>query len=426
MRAYYSLVDDLFPFETFQTLVEEVAEGSGNVFDDRTSAMIVLRRAGRKHQKIARLPENPTNVHFFAKVLHKGDITTFTREDESTGAVRKIEVGDDSGEISLVFWDERVSVVDDIETGTVIEVVGKAGSGREVQVIDLQKTVCDIPTRNDPEGFAGSSPNGDTIDATIVAIGDVSTFVRRDGSEGTRMDVAIADATGTGVLVLWNPEMLDGFVLGDGIHASGLRRNSRSAGREYSAGSHAVIEKANVRYPPLFTEVSALQPDTTISVSGTVYDIRSAREFTTRKGAQSWVRNAEFRDESGTIHLVLWGDNARNPPAEGDTVSLFNASCKNDRRGRPEIQVSWGCLLSCDSVPPSETVNVCGMIIQTARGRCIDDGHACLIIDTDLPFGTEFCVEGTRTGDRLAIDSYSEYTRSKDALTERIESLKKE
>ncbi|WP_062399009.1 hypothetical protein [Methanogenium cariaci] len=59
-------------------------------------------------------------------------------------------------------------------------------------------------------------------------------------------------------------------------------------------------------------------------------------------------------------------------------------------------------------------------------GRCIDDGHACLIIDTDLPFGTEFCVEGTRTGDRLAIDSYSEYTRSKDALTERIESLKKE
>ncbi|WP_062399005.1 hypothetical protein [Methanogenium cariaci] len=95
-------------------------------------------------------------------------------------------MGDDSGgEISLVFWDERVSVVDDIETGTVIEVVGKAGSGREVQVIDLQKTVCDIPTRNDPEGFAGgSSPNGDTIDATIVAIGDVSTFVRRDGSEG--------------------------------------------------------------------------------------------------------------------------------------------------------------------------------------------------------------------------------------------------
>ncbi|KAF1073953.1 hypothetical protein [Methanogenium sp. MK-MG] len=424
MRAYYSLVDDLFSFETFQALVEEVAGDSENVFDERTSAMIVLRRAGRKHQKIARLPENSTNVHFFAKVLHKGDVTTFTRDDGSTGAVRKIEVGDDSGEVSLVFWDERVSVVDDIETGTVIEVVGKAGSAREVQVIDLQKTVCDIPTRNDAEGFSGNPQNGDTIDATIVAISDVSTFTRRDGSEGTRMDVAIADATGTGVLVLWNPEMLDGFVVGDGIHASGLRRNTRSAGREYSAGSHAVIGKADVRYVPLFTEVSALQPDTTVSVSGTIHGIRSAREFTTRKGTQSWVRNAEFRDESGTIHLVLWGDNARNPPAEGDNISLFNASCKDDRRGRAEIQVSWGCLLSCDSVLRSETVSICGMVIKTARGRCIDDGRECLLIDADLPFGTEFSVEGLRTGDRLAISSYSEYIRSKESLTGRIESIK--
>ena len=423
MRAYYSLVDDLFSFETFQALVEEVAENSGNVFDDRTSAMIVLRRAGRKHQKIARLPDNSTNVHFFAKVLHKGDVTTFTREDESPGAVRKVEVGDDSGEVSLVFWDERVSAVEEIGIGDVIEVVGKVESSYEVRVIDLQKTVCDIPTRNDSEGFAGNPQNGDTIDATIVAIGPVSTFTRRDGSEGKRMDVAIADATGTGILVVWDPEILDGFVPGDGIHASGLRRNMRSAGREYTAGSHAVIEKADVRYTPIFTEVSLLRPDTTASVSGTISSIQNARAFTTRKGAQSWVCNAEFSDESGTIHLVLWGDNARNPPAEGTNISLFNASCKNDRRGKPEIQVSWGCLLTCDSVPESEEVSVCGMVIVTVRGQCIDDGHDCLFIDTDLAAGKEFSVEGVKTGDKLSIRSYSEHIRSAESLKGRIRSI---
>ena len=423
MRAYYSLVDDLFSFETFQALVEEVSEDSGNVFDDRTSAMIVLRRAGRKHQKIARLPVNSTHVHFFGKVLQKGDVRTFTRDDGSPGAVTKIEVGDDSGEVSLVFWDERVSVVGEIGTGDVIEVVGKAESVHEVRVIDLQKTVCDIPTRNDSEGFAGNPQNGDTIDATIVAIGGISTFTRRDGSEGKRMDAAIADATGIAVLVVWDPDMFEGFVPGDGIHASGLRRNSRSAGREYTAGSHAVIEKADVSYAPLFTPVSALQPDTTVSVSGTIHGIQNAREFTTRKGAQSWVCNAEFRDESGTVHLVLWGDNARNPPAEGDHISLFNASCRNDRRGRAEIQVSWGCLLTCDSEIRSENVRVRGMVIGTARGQCIDDGHECLLIDTDLPAGTEFSVEGIKTGDRLSISSYSEYIRSAESLKGRIRSI---
>ncbi len=420
MRAYYSLVDDLFSFETFQALVEEVSEESGNVFDERTSGMIVLRRAGRKHQKIARLPEKSTNVHFFAKVLHKGESRTFTRDDDSPGAVIKIEVGDDSGEISLVFWDERVSVADVISIGDVIEIVGKVDSGHEVRVIDLQKTVCDIPTRNDSEGFFSSPQDGDTIDATIVAIGDVTPFTRRDGDEGKRVDVAFADVTGIGILVIWDPGMLEGFVPGDGIHATGLRRNPRSAGREYSAGRNAALEKADVTYPPVFTAVSALVPNTTASVSGTIYSIRSAREFTTRKGTQSWVRNAEFKDDSGTMHLVLWGDNARDSPAENDTISLFNASCKPDRRDNPEIHISWGCLMMNDSEPKRENVSISGMIIETVRGRCIDDGQECLLIDRDLPPGTEYYVEGIKTGDKLSIVSYSDFIRFADELEERI------
>lgn len=423
MRAYYSLVDDLFSFETFQALVEEVCEDSGNVFDERTSGMIVLRRAGRKHQKISRLAENSTHVHFFAKVLHKGEIRTFTRDDDTPGAVTKVEVGDDSGEISLVFWDERVSVVEEIGIDDVIEVVGKVESSHEVRVIDLQKTVCDIPTRNDSEGFSGNSQAGDTIDGTIVALGDVSTFTRRDGTEGKRIDAAIADETGISILVVWDPDMLDGFVPGDGIHASGLRRNARSAGREYSAGSPAAIEKADVRCPPLFTAVSALRPDTIASVSGTIHSIKSAREFTTRKGTQSWVRNAEFRDESGEMHLVLWGDNARDPPAEGDKISLFNASCRSDRNGSPEIHVSWGCLLTCESQLKRENVCISGMIIETARGRCIDDGYECLLIDASLPSGTEYHVEGVKMGDRLSIGSYSEYFRSAELVKERLRSI---
>lgn len=425
MRAYYSLVDDLFSFETFQALVEEVCDESGKVFDERTSAMIVLRRAGRKHQKIARLPDNSTFVHFFAKVLNKGDVRHFTRDDGSPGAVARIEVGDDSGEVSLIFWDERVSVVDEVDVGDVIEVVGRADRAREVRVVDMQKTVCDIPTRNDSEGFTGNSANEDTIEGTILTIGEISTFSRRDGSEGKRLDVAIADDSGIVVLVFWNPDALEGFSPGGGIEVSGLRRNTRSAGREYSAGSHASVETSGVSYSPLFTPVSDVKPDTVASVSGIIRNVKNAREFTTRKGTQSWVRNAELKDDSGTIHLVLWGDNARNSPSEGDHISLYNASCKFDRNGRVEVHASWGCLLACDSEPMSETVRISGMVIQTARGRCIDDGHECLLIDADLPPGMEYVIEGEKTGERVSISSYSELIRSKELVEERIRSVMK-
>lgn len=423
MRVYYSLVDDLFSYETFQALVDEVIEESGHVFDERTSAMIVLRRAGRKHQKIARLSPHSTFVHFFGKVLGKGEVRRFTRDDGSPGAVARIEVGDDTGEVSLVFWDERVSVVDDVDVGEVIEVVGKTGKTHEVRVIDMQPTVCDIPTRAEPDGFSGSSAEGDTIEGTIVAIGETSTFTRRDGSEGERLDVAIADESGIVILVFWDPALLDGYACGDGILASGLRRNTRSAGREYTAGSHASVKPADVAYSPLFTPVAEVLPDTVASVSGTLERMRSAREFTTRKGAQSWVRNADIRDESGSIHLVLWGENARNSPSEGEQVSLYNASCKYDRNGRVEVHASWGCLLACAAEPAREPVTMTGMVIRTARGRCIDDGHHCLLIDADLPVGTEYCVEGVQSRDRLLVTAYTEVTRSKEAVEERIRSV---
>lgn len=423
MRVYYSLVDDLFSYETFQALVDEEIEGSGRVFDERTSAMIVLRRAGRKHQKIARLPEHSTHVHFFGKVLGKGEVRRFTRDDGSPGAVVRIEVGDDTGETSLVFWDERVSVVDEVDVGEVVEVVGKAGSAREVNVIDMQSTVCDIPTRAEPDGFSGSSAEGDTIEGTIVAIGETSTFTRRDGGEGERLDVAIADESGIAVLVFWNPALLEGYACGDGIRASGLRRNTRSAGREYTAGSHASVKPVDVQYSPLFTPVADLLPDTVVSVSGTLERMRSVREFTTRKGAQSWVRNAEIRDESGSIHLVLWGENARHSPSGGEQISLYNASCKYDRNGRVEVHASWGCLLACAVEPAREPVCMTGMIIQTAQGRCIDDGQTCLLIDADLPVGTEYTLEGVQSRDRILVSAYAEVTRSKEAVEERIRSV---
>lgn len=423
MRVYYSLVDDLFSYETFQALVNEVIEESGHVYDERTSAMIVLRRAGRKHQKIARLSEHSTFVHFFGKVLGNGEVRRFTRDDGSPGAVSRIEVGDDTGEVSLVFWDEHVSVVDDVSVGEVVEVVGKTGTAHEVRVIDMRPTVCDIPTRADPDGFSGSSPDGDTIEGTLVAIGETSTFARRDGSEGERLDVAIADESGIAVLVFWDPSLLEGYACGDGIRASGLRRNTRSAGREYTAGSHASVNPADVAYPPLFTPVADLLPDTVASVSGTLERMRSAREFTTRKGAQSWVRNAELRDESGSIHLVLWGENARHSPSEGERISLYNASCRYDRNGRVEVHASWGCLLACADEPAREPVRMTGMVIQTAAGRCIDDGETCLLIDADLSVGTEYAVEGVQSRDRLIVSAYAEVSRSREAVEERIRSV---
>ena len=65
MRAHFSLVDDLFPWEEYEAQVARVIGESGGVYEERTAAMIVVRNAGRSHLKIADLKKGPSCISFF-------------------------------------------------------------------------------------------------------------------------------------------------------------------------------------------------------------------------------------------------------------------------------------------------------------------------------------------------------------------------
>jgi len=65
LHAHYALVDDLFDQDEFRQKVETTIEQSGGLLDERTAAMLVVRKVGRHHLKITELQTSSSLVSFF-------------------------------------------------------------------------------------------------------------------------------------------------------------------------------------------------------------------------------------------------------------------------------------------------------------------------------------------------------------------------
>lgn len=74
-----------------------------------------------------------------------------------------------------------------------------------------------------------------------------------------------------------------------------------------------------------------------VNVEGKVVEKEEVREVTTRFG-RTKVANAVVEDESGSIVLVLWGEQADNVK-EGDTVKIENGYI---REWNNSLQLSVG------------------------------------------------------------------------------------
>jgi len=75
-------------------------------------------------KKISQITKTETRVNTFGLIANVSPITAFTREDGVTGKVRRIELRDPSGRITLVLWNNKVDELDDVESGKYLELFG--------------------------------------------------------------------------------------------------------------------------------------------------------------------------------------------------------------------------------------------------------------------------------------------------------------
>ncbi|MFW9830295.1 MAG: OB-fold nucleic acid binding domain-containing protein [Candidatus Thorarchaeota archaeon] len=167
--------------------------------------------------KINMLQEGMSDVHLEGVVIAKYRVSTFSRGD-SEGTVASMALRDETGRTRLVLWDEQskwfstLSVNDKIriESGYVrldrnneAELhLGRRGRIQQLGSVPDQG-VGTIPSTPTPLNKLQPDEFANLVGVVVVDNQGISTFTRRDGQEGKRLVLNLADSSGKVRAVAW-------------------------------------------------------------------------------------------------------------------------------------------------------------------------------------------------------------------------------
>ena len=345
-------------FEEFESAVESKLEQMGGLADEETAAMLVAHELDDAEvSSIADVEPGMDDASFLGKVAAVGELRTFERDgDDPDGRVVNVELADESGRITVTFWDRMADdAVERLAVGDVIEVAGRPKDGYD----GLEVSVDDV--NPEPEGDVdvdvGSLDRyqvGDlqlgasdvTLVGELLATEPIRTFDRDDGSEGRVANLVVGDETGRVRVTLWDEaadyaeelspgptiEIVDGYV------------RERDGDLELHVGSRGGIEPvdADVSWEPETTPIDEVSMGETVDIAGGVVETTEKRTFDRDDGSQGQVRNVRVKDDSGEIRVALWGEKADMDISLADRVVCTDVEIQDGWQDDLEASAGWG------------------------------------------------------------------------------------
>lgn len=210
---------------------------------------------------------NTADVNVVGQVLHIGEVRTFMRRDktDSTGRVGNITIGDETGKIRVVLWDDLVDFMaaENLNIGECIEITGgytrenNYDSVTEIQIGDTSGIKKTDKKVNYAENVTPLSDIG--VDETCTVVGYVTgleetrEITRNDGKVSRVLNIHISDEAGNNRIrvALWGNHVDTALDLGDMIQIIDCHAKSGwGGGVELSVGWNSSIRVINESITP--------------------------------------------------------------------------------------------------------------------------------------------------------------------------------
>ncbi|MEM4347443.1 MAG: OB-fold nucleic acid binding domain-containing protein [Candidatus Altiarchaeota archaeon] len=185
--------------------------------------------------------------------------------------------------------------------------------------------------------------------ARIAAIYPKKEFKRKDGTSGKFSSILLMDDSGQCRLVLWNEasELINKVKKGDTLMIRNVNCKTNLSGNlELHATSltHFTINpKIDFEIPKLIEEIKKISDikidEQNINVICRVSSYREPTEFSREDGSSGLRASFIAEDETGSIRVVLWGENAKTEIKRGDIVKIENAYSKEGLNQEVELHV---------------------------------------------------------------------------------------
>ena len=216
------------------TMIQEKRNELGpEVINDESAAMIVARELGvdllkmspSARQRIEDIDETTKNVAgLVGRVDRIGEVRTFTRKDDSSeGRVVSIFISDETGSIRVALWYDMTRAVTEehISIGSIIQIrgayvkiglgntpelnLGRVGTIKPLEQDEIEELGVDFAKKTKGGEVKISSLQEGTYDISLKVevqrVFRVSTFTKKDGTDGKVLAMVVADDTGSTRLV---------------------------------------------------------------------------------------------------------------------------------------------------------------------------------------------------------------------------------
>jgi replication factor A1 len=339
---------------------EEKAKASGLLTDEAAAHLVAsnlgMDGAGERIEaklKIGALTSGLNDVSLTGRVLHLFPSRTFQRADGRQGKVLRMLIGDATGIVAVVFWDDKADhiIASKVTRGKIIRVLHgysreRQGSGEvevnvgnrgSVYMEPLDVVDSEFPQMDSFFKTPGqiSTIGAINVEGVIMGRSPQSTFTRKDGTEGKVVRLTLEEGGRQITTVLWDEKVEEAAKLSDGTRVRIIGANAKvrqGGGFEIHLNRNSeveVLEEGVLPHEPLnqWSKIGELKDGMrSVSVAGKVTSVGEPREFIRKDGTKGRVASVVLEDETGVIRLSLWDDdvNALSDMPIGTIVAVEN------------------------------------------------------------------------------------------------------
>ena len=321
------------------------------------------------------------DVSIMGIVSRLQDIKLFTRKTDNTeGKLRNFDVRDTTGEIRVTVWGDDTGLP--INKGDIIKVIGgdvrfdeytqsqysmNTNFNTQITINPQNLSIEELDELETLREELHPTPIGqiyeideDGIEIDIIgrmlSVNDINEFQRDDGTVGVVRSALFADESGKVRLSFWNEKAQGDYEVGEAYRIENARTRLGMYNVDLNIGGGSRIirlseEEASAMFiPELATLEKAIYDKISISdveedeedkiIIGRVIEMFDVRTFE-RDNGEGQVRNIEIADDTGSIIVVLWNDDANREFEIGQAIKLQNPRFGfNEMTNRVDANVS--------------------------------------------------------------------------------------
>ncbi len=364
--------EELGGFVTLEGAANIIARELGIVFERREPEVRALH--------IEDLMPGMSKVDILAQVVRVREPREFQRTGSKPGQVGSITLQDSTGEVRLPLWDEKSSLIAQLELkkGDVVRVQNayvrqgidkrpelSLGGRGSIALSPEDPRAKELPSIHEAViGVSDLAPEMMEVDLVgrVATVSDVRTFARPDGTTGRVSTLILVDRTGQVRVSLWDEwaDFSKNLKRGEAVKLENAVVRPGLGGRvELSLGSNgrvvgnqpSVPELPELLERPL--KIKEVESDMrSFDLAAIVKRKFSVREFKRSDGSAGKVASVVLADDTGSLRASFWdsaADLIQSLQLE-DVVMLRNAYARAGLGGGPEVHAGRAAKIEVNPV----------------------------------------------------------------------------